>query len=250
MAERLWGRNQDGLTWELMYALTSLRDISVPIEEIREALSWSDNAFVQGFTVVDGDKADRLAELVNLDALTIPTAQIGQSSGTTRSTFAPDGSTDGTRTSSWRREHSAFNQRLVELANGSCALCGNHLSPAFLIGAHIKKRSACTEDERKDFDNIGMLACLLGCDSLFEHGFIAVDRGGAILTSDAINTTPDVAQFVKDRLTRRISTWWTPQREPYFDWHRQHIFIKPHKGLPRVRLSLGVDWCQAACAAV
>lgn len=230
LAERLWGRNQDGLTWELMFALTNLRDISIPIEEVRSALDWSDNAFVQGFTVYGGDKADRLAELVNLDALTIPTTQSGQAPETTRSNTVPGGPTDGTRTSSWRREHTAFKQRLVELSDGSCALCGNHLPPAFLVGAHIKKRAMCSEDERKDFDAVGMLACVLGCDSLFEHGFIAVGQDGHILISDAINTTPDVAQFAKDRLDGRISTWWTPQREPYFNWHRQHTFIKPHDG--------------------
>ncbi|TDC95409.1 hypothetical protein E1161_04275 [Saccharopolyspora aridisoli] len=227
LADRLWGRNQDGLTWELMFALTNLRHISVPIEEVRSALDWNDNAFVQGFTVYDGDKADRLAELVNLDALTTPAAQ---SDETTRSNTAPDGPTDGTRTSSWRREHTAFKQRLVELSDGSCALCGNHLPPAFLVGAHIKKRAMCSEDERKDFDNVGMLACVLGCDSLFEHGFIAVDNDGTIIISDTINATPAVEQFVKDRLDGRTTTWWTPQREPYFDWHRRHTFIKPHDG--------------------
>lgn len=234
LANRLWGRNQHDLTWELMFALTNLREVSVPIAEVREAVGWSDKAFVQGFTVFEGEKADRLSELVNLDSL--PTLS-GRRSDTadqvaSPSTSTPDGPTDESRTGRRRREHAAFKSRLIELAGGTCALCGNQLPAPFLVGAHIKKRSSCTEDERKDFDNVGMLACLLGCDSLFEHGLIAVDQGGAILISNAVaeHATPALTSFIEERLAGRSSAWWTYAREPYFAWHRQHVFLKLHNG--------------------
>lgn len=38
-AERLWGRNQDGLAWETHVRPPHLRDISGPIEEVHGALS-------------------------------------------------------------------------------------------------------------------------------------------------------------------------------------------------------------------
>lgn len=228
-AELLWGRTNDGLTWELMFALTGLRDVTVPIEEVRAALGWGDRAFIQGFTVVRDEKAERLAELVNLD---IP-VDVPLSAATSESQppAPPDGPTDGWRTSSWRREHPALKRRLVELGGGTCAICGSRVPAEFLVGAHIKKRSFCSETERKDFDNVGMLACLLGCDSLFERGFIAIAPGGTILISNAVETAPDVSRFVKERLLGRRSAWWNNDREKYYAWHREHVFIRNHAGV-------------------
>ncbi|WP_409464778.1 hypothetical protein [Amycolatopsis sp. GA6-003] len=230
LADRLWGRNANGLTWELMFALVNLRDVTLPIDEIRAALDWSDKAFIQGFTVVEGHRADELAELVNLQDTGNLLVACEAFTRKVRSVTAPDGPTDGTRTASWRREHPLLKKRLVELAGDTCGLCGEGLPPAFLVGAHIKKRALCTEDERKDFDNVGMLACVLGCDSLFERGYISVDKGGKILISDMVAESSTVAEFVESRLEGRISAWWNPEREKYYAWHREHVFLAVHNG--------------------
>lgn len=238
-AERLWGRDGNGLTWELMFALVNLRDVTLPIEEIRAALGWNDNAFIQGFTVVNGDRANELAELVNLldtGNLLVACEAFTRKVG---STTAPDGPTDGTRTASWRREHAGLKKRLVELAGDTCGLCGEALPAAFLVGAHIKKRAHCTEEERKDFDNVGMLACVLGCDSLFERGYVSVGQGGEILVSDIVAESPTVAKFVRKRLEGRTSAWWNAERDKYYAWHRQHVFVAVHNGIaPEHRHSL------------
>ena len=39
-------------------------------------------------------------------------------------------------------------------------------SRATTHAAHIKKRAVCSDDERRDLDNIAMPTCLLGCDIL------------------------------------------------------------------------------------
>ncbi|WP_336158757.1 hypothetical protein [Amycolatopsis sp. VC5-11] len=230
LAERLWGFDANGLTWELMFALVNLREVTLPIEEIRAALGWSDNAFVQGFTVVKGDQANDLAELVNLLDTGNLLVACEAFTRRVRATTAPDGPTDGTRTASWRREHPLLKKRLVELAGDTCGLCGKHIPAAFLVGAHIKKRAHCTEEERKDFDNVGMLACVLGCDSLFERGYISVGESGEILVSDIVAESPTVAEFVRDRLEGRSSTWWNTERDKYYAWHRQHVFVALHNG--------------------
>ncbi|MEU5761163.1 hypothetical protein [Nocardia sp. NPDC047648] len=227
LAERLWKREEKtGQTWEYMFALAERRTISVPIEEVRAALRWGRKATVMGITVVDDDRANDLADLINLaPAPTLVTDSPPIDAAGRRSSVAPEGPTDGTRVSSWRREHPALKRRLVELAGNVCALCGRILPPEFLVGAHIKKRWRCTEDERKDFDNIGMLACVLGCDSLFERGYVGVADGGALVVSNAVNTSADVRQHVDTYLRDRQSHWWTTSREPYFAWHLDHVFL-------------------------
>lgn len=84
-----------------------------------------------------------------------------------------------------------------------------------MLNRHVKHsdcpgcrdRSECQSGKSSRQTARAAFACLLACDALFEHGFIAVDRGCPVLTSDAINATPNVEQCVKDQLAGRINTW-------------------------------------------
>ncbi|MFB9545688.1 hypothetical protein ACFFR1_19445 [Micromonospora sagamiensis] len=78
--------------------------------------------------------------------------------------------------------------------------------------------------ERLDYDNVAMLACVLGCDSLYEHGFIAVQPGGVIEVSPQVALAPAVAAHCSTVLSEKATDWWSPGREPYFAWHRGHTF--------------------------
>ncbi|WP_422754924.1 hypothetical protein [Micromonospora sp. WMMD708] len=134
------------------------------------------------------------------------------------------GDPDGRRLAAYRREQAQLKRRLRDIGGTACALCGRELPPQFLVAAHIKKRSECTEAEKLDYDNVAMFACVLGCDSLYEHGFITVQPGGAIDISPQVALTPAVAAHCGTVLTQRTTDWWSPEREPYFAWHRGHIF--------------------------
>ncbi|MEV6769677.1 hypothetical protein AB0N05_13720 [Nocardia sp. NPDC051030] len=223
LAERLWGRDVDGRAWENMFALVELRTIDVPVQEVRRAIGWNGNGALSGFTVVEGSRAENLADLINLDVDLSYSDQLGRNTSR-QASAAPDGPTDGTREVSFRREQHALKRRLLEHGRGQCALCGRTFPTQLLIAAHIKRRGQCTEEERKDLKNIGMLACTVGCDSLFEHGYIGVDQGGKLLISNAVKKSDDVSRHVDDYLRGHSSPWWTSTREPYFAWHRTRIF--------------------------
>ncbi|WP_430497373.1 hypothetical protein ACQRWP_21955 [Micromonospora trifolii] len=134
------------------------------------------------------------------------------------------GDPDGRRTAAYRREQAQLKRRLRNIGGKTCALCGRGLPPQFLVAAHIKKRSECTDAEKLDYDNVAMLACVLGCDSLYEHGFITVQLGGAIEISPQAALAPAVAAHCSTLFTSKATNWWSPQREPYFAWHRGHTF--------------------------
>lgn len=63
-----------------------------------------------------------------------------------------------------------------------CALCGELLPVNLLVAAHIKRRAECDERERLSFSSNSMPLCVLGCDALFEHGYLCVDRTGKIVS--------------------------------------------------------------------
>ncbi|MHA7263741.1 hypothetical protein ACX80W_11130 [Arthrobacter sp. TMN-37] len=67
---------------------------------------------------------------------------------------------------------------LLEGSQLRCSMCHREVPESLLVAGHIKPRWTCSEEERKDFASVAMLICLLGCDSLYERGLIAVNANG------------------------------------------------------------------------
>jgi len=104
----------------------------------------------------------------------------------------------------------------------ACALCGRRVSVVLLVAAHIKPRSECSRLERLDVDNIAFALCLLGCDALYDRGFVAVRTHGYIVISD-VQVSRDVRTVLR-RFHRRRCTAWTPSNAKYFQWHLARRF--------------------------
>jgi hypothetical protein len=129
---------------------------------------------------------------------------------------------DSTASVKIRKEQGALRSILSggrELAD--CALCGHEYPLKFRVAAHIKKRSVCTDDERRDLRHIAMLACTFGCDALYEAGWITVGPDGRIQPIP-IGVAPtgrllDHLQLLAGRHCRAHNE----ASEPYFKWHRE-----------------------------
>ena len=93
----------------------------------------------------------------------------------------------------------------------------------FLRAAHIKKRSVCTDEERRDISNIAVPACVFGCDALFETGFVAVSPDGLVLGAVGLDPTTALGTRV-ETLVGRPCTAFTDGRKAYLAWHRQNVF--------------------------
>jgi hypothetical protein len=133
--------------------------------------------------------------------------------------LALDGDLDGSALVASRREQRKLRSLLFAgAATSRCSFCGRTLPIACLRTAHIKKRSKCNEDERRDTSNIAR-ACTLGCDHLFELGYITIDDSGMIRRNTAQTTTPDLDATIAMLEGRKCSSH-SPQSERYFGWHR------------------------------
>jgi hypothetical protein len=64
-----------------------------------------------------------------------------------------------------------------------------------------------------------MLACLLGCDALFERGYIAVDDSGTIV--EGRPTGVDAVANARAGLVGSSCPAFTPGRAASFNAHRQ-----------------------------
>ncbi|GAA0281457.1 HNH endonuclease [Cryptosporangium japonicum] len=106
-------------------------------------------------------------------------------------------------------------------AEADCALCGSRYPASLLRAAHIKRRAVCSDDERRDLANIAMLAGVMGCDALFELGYLTVDSAGTIQVAASAT---GALRTQLDALAGRAVPAHRPSSADYFAWHRATIF--------------------------
>lgn len=107
-----------------------------------------------------------------------------------------------------------------------CDLCWRELPARLVHMAHIKRRSSSGHRERSDVNNL-MFACVLGCDSLFEYGYIYVAPEGGVHTTKKVDREGLVA--VVQGMGSYCSAF-SDESAKYFAWHRNNI------------AQVGVEW--------
>ncbi len=117
-----------------------------------------------------------------------------------------------------RTEQRFLRNQQLQLRGSSCSLCGQSFPEQLLVAAHIKPRSACSEKERMDTANVSMLACLFGCDALFEFGYIVVGESGVMQVG---NPLPEQVGNRIEGLVGRKCRAHDEQSRGYFAWHLQ-----------------------------
>lgn len=130
------------------------------------------------------------------------------------------GPTDAWSSRTIRREQGILRGALgIGTGDGSrlhqCGVCGRRVPERLLVAAHIKPRDLCTESERLDIPAIAMAACTLGCDALFEHGYLSVGESGSVLTRQTAGIDLSAYRGLQ-------ASAWNGDRAKYFEWHRRH----------------------------
>jgi hypothetical protein len=132
-----------------------------------------------------------------------------------------------------RREQAYLRNLLAgQREQARCAICGQLYPMGFLVAAHIKKRSLCTDDERRDLRHVAMLACSFGCDALYEAGWITVDGTGQVQTIPPDTAPSERIREHLQQLAGRYCTAHDQATETYFAWHRTTIFRRPATSIP------------------
>ncbi|HEX6346460.1 hypothetical protein [Umezawaea sp.] len=131
---------------------------------------------------------------------------------------------DGVALRPYRREQGRLRRALLgDRVQAPCDLCG-HLVPAeFLVAAHVKRRSECSPAERADVRNVAMLACVFGCDHLYEAGHVTVDATGTLVATPAETELTGLVGEHLRRLHGRRCTAHRAESEQYFAWHRREF---------------------------
>jgi hypothetical protein len=97
-----------------------------------------------------------------------------------------------------------------------CVICGRPFPIDLLRAAHIKRRSHCSPEEKRDFTNNVLPICTLGCDELFERGYIVVRSGRT--AKGKPGRTPPVEDYIANVIDRPCLAYYRGS-ESYFEWH-------------------------------
>ncbi len=220
LATELWSYNKKGQTWEYIYFLEEVKYHNIPYIEFNKAVGYADNYVIQGFSVLKPSQSfsalkafDLESELFIEDITEDTYREITLKLDTLNETES--------EYQTKRRLEQGYLKSLLFGKNtiGKCACCKKEFPISFLVTAHIKKRSFCSEPEKLD-PNIVMPMCKLGCDEIYEKGYISVLNGKFI----NMNKTP-----ISDSLIEYIKTiennsceFYSNDTKMYFEWHLKH----------------------------
>jgi hypothetical protein len=116
-----------------------------------------------------------------------------------------------------RKEQAMLRKHLFgSQKHAECFVCGEEFPIELLVAAHIKPRSECSENEKRDLNNIVPM-CLFGCDALFERRQVVVSDGKVELRLSGNDLNKRLSEFLKVLQQRQIPC--KAEQAKYFDWH-------------------------------
>ena len=214
LAVNLWKYDDNGQTWEYVYFLDEVKEQAIPYKTLNRAVGYKDTNVIQGFTVLSEEKSEVLLSAFDLESEAyFPSMDIEEVYDEIQGEESLDTDAKGTG----RKEQRKLQEIHVKKKKPRiCAICGSELPANLLVAAHIKKRSKCSLDEKKDLPNVATAMCVLGCDALFEKGYIGVKEGRVV----SIKTpSTDNAQAHISMLLGTDCKDWKEGNEKYYDWH-------------------------------
>jgi len=100
-----------------------------------------------------------------------------------------------------------------------CVICGRSFPTELVRAAHIKRRADCSSAEKRDYQNNVVPMCTLGCDELFERGYVVV-RDGSVQKGRKVASTPAVEDYIAQIVDRLCLSYYRGS-DLYFNWHSQ-----------------------------
>lgn len=220
LAASLWNYNSKGQTWEYIYFLDEVKSHKISYLEFNQAVGYSDKFVIQGFSVLDREKSAKVLKAFDLY------------SDTYFETISEEDYQDvveklqqleltEVETVSTRRLEQGYLKKILfgNLNTGTCSCCKKELPISFLVTAHIKKRAYCSIEERLD-KNIVMPMCKLGCDEIYEKGYISVLEGKFIELKDS-PSTEELRSYIQGVVGNKCD-YYNDKTKNFFKWHRKH----------------------------
>lgn len=216
LAAHLWGEAGNRSTWEYIYFLSDIKSMATPVREFNRVIGYKLTKPVQGFSVLNENKSQLALDFFGFDfpyPKELASATRAQLIERLANLFTTDRSVPGKD----RMEQNYLRKGLHgNKTENYCGICHELYPIFFLTTAHIKRRSYCSLEERINLD-IAMPMCKMGCDQLFETGYISVVDGHVVPLKKRPLTA--AMQTYLERIVGNECPYYTEITRPYFQWH-------------------------------
>ena len=228
LALNLWGDNGQGGTWEHIYFLDEIIFREIPNIELNKLLGYQLNSNIQGFNVLSKEKSQKAMNFLELgsDIYLEEVSEEEYNKAVDKLTKLEK--TDKKYQAIRRLEQDHLKQSLFgKNTTGRCGICNRLYPISILVVAHIKKRSRCSEEERKNI-NVVMPLCKMGCDELFERGYIAVENG--IITDMNKKPISETMIYYISGINGNTCSYYKYSKA-FFEWHYEYHLEKEFKSV-------------------
>ena len=221
LALSLWGKDDGGKNWSLIYFLDELLDQNIPYLDFNKSAGYADNNIIQGFTVMSPQKSQGVLRTFDLASNNYFPDLTQRDFLEVLDKLKMLSQTEMEIISKRRLEQAFLKDFLFGKATiGICGICNNNYPIAFLVAAHLQKRYLSSDEERKN-PNIVMPMCTLGCDALYEKGYITVKDGKVNRLKRYINS-----KTLDNYITSIVGNdcrYYSNETKPFFDWHNKRF---------------------------
>ena len=220
LATQLWDYNKKGETWEYIYFLDEVKNHNIPYLDFNRAVGYADNFVIQGFNVLRPEQSIEVFKVFDLQSELFLEEISEETFDDVLSKLEALEETESEINSTRRLEQGYLKANLFgKRTIGTCACCKKEFPVSYLITAHIKKRTFCEPSERKDL-NVVMPMCRMGCDEIYEKGYISV-LNGVFIDMDKTPTSNDLRDYI-NRVANSDCDYFGDETKNYFDWHYNH----------------------------
>lgn len=220
LAAELWTIDKGTETWENIYFLDELKNRDIDYKIFNQIVGYNEGNVIQGFSYLNDEKSMRLINCLDLYS-DMYIGEITIEQYTKDVDRMMEFSTLDAPVAGTSRREQRYLRKLIFKGEKvyKCGICGGTYPVDLLVTAHIKRREDCTKGERLDVKNIAMPMCKLGCDDLYEKGYILVEDG-IITENKAKKNTLRVENYLQQIVGRKCE-YWNADTAKYFEAHNK-----------------------------
>lgn len=223
LGKELDSKDREGNIYELFYFFDNVQKRDIPYKNFNKIVGYKPTYPIRNFVIQSEGISARIMRVFNIKNDPYYKDITEEDYVKAIREFDPKKPLDTEGKALFRKEQNFLRQFLF--ANNKisiCGICGKEFPVELLVAAHIKRRSICAIDEKLDYKNIVMPMCKLGCDALYENGYITIIDGKIVTckSESHIQALNDYIGYLNDR----SCTYWNMNSLKYFKWHNKFVF--------------------------
>lgn len=218
IALRLWKKDHNRDIWKNLFILESSSSISISNYRFNKSIKKKNTPLNQ--FKVQNIKKDELLKQIGIS--NIKSSKDLDKNHYQKSLNQLD-QVDGLKSDAKiRLEQNIFSKYLFSKKSKSrCAICSKVYPNSIMVAGHIKKRSLSNELEKRNL-NIIMPICKIGCDDLFERGYIYLDSRGYVTLNKEKELSADLTKYLKTIINEK-SWYYNKDNAKFYDQHRKIV---------------------------